>query len=184
MNKQHIEKLLLAYQTEYPAALQYRALMLQFLEEQENFYSRTNFAGHITVSAWLLSPDQQQAILVHHRKLDRWLQIGGHIEEEDTDIFATAVREIKEESGIAQITLLTPNIFDLDIHTIPANKQEPSHLHYDIRLLYKLNNLYALDFSNTEIKGIRFFRLGDLVKHWHNAPSIHRMAEKAYLLAL
>ena len=75
----------------------------------------------------------QRVLLTHHRKLDRWLQLGGHADG-NANLRAVALREAQEESGITDLRLL-PRAIDLDIHTIPARGGEPAHLHLDVRFL-------------------------------------------------
>lgn len=105
--------------------------------DENNKYVRTNLAGHITGSAFLFNRDYSKVLLTHHKKLNRWLQFGGH-SDGDTNTLHVAQRETTEESGIANFTPLTNEIFDVDAHTIPANatKNEPAHTHYDIRFAF------------------------------------------------
>jgi len=104
--------------------------------------SRTHFQpGHFTASGFILSPDGGSVLLIHHRKLDRWLQPGGHVDPEDTNLFTAACREIYEEVGIGELSPVGDGIFDLDIHPIPARKTEPAHEHFDVRFLLCANSL-------------------------------------------
>lgn len=95
-------------------------------------FTRQCLAGHFTGSAWLVSADGQRALLTHHRKLQRWLQLGGHADG-DHDLAAVALREAEEESGLPGLTLASADIFDLDRHWIPERKEVPGHWHYDVR---------------------------------------------------
>lgn len=92
--------------------------------------------GHFTASAFVLSPDRRQIALLFHPKLKRWLQPGGHLEGEDTSPLAAARREIAEEIGQAELTVLGDGLFDLDVHDIPANPREPAHQHFDLRFAF------------------------------------------------
>ena len=80
-------------------------------------------------------------LLHHHRRLDRWLQLGGH-DEGEHDPLATALREAREESGLLDLRPLSTAILDIDVHAIPAGRSEPAHLHHDVR--------YALQTSTPE----------------------------------
>lgn len=95
-------------------------------------FTRERLAGHFTGSAWLVSADGQRALLTHHRKLQRWLQLGGHADG-DHDLTAVALREAEEESGLPGLILASADIFDLDRHWIPERKDVPGHWHYDVR---------------------------------------------------
>jgi len=114
---------------------------LEFLNRHEDCVSTANRSGHVTASSWILSPDRTKTLLTHHKKLNRWLQLGGHIEDDST-IHDAALREAKEESGNIYINLISETIFDIDVHLIPARKNIPSHYHYDIRFLCQADSTH------------------------------------------
>lgn len=104
---------------------------------QDDFWKRSAAApGHITASAWVVNPEHTHILFTHHRSLDDWFQLGGHIEAEDADIYAAVLREVKEECGLVA-TFLSREIFDIDIHDIPARpaRNEGAHVHFDIRFV-------------------------------------------------
>lgn len=94
-------------------------------------FLRSREQGHFTGSAWLVSRDGQRVLLTHHRKLNRWLQLGGHADGE-TRLELVALREAEEESGLSGLRV-DAEIFDLDIHWIPERVDVPGHWHYDVR---------------------------------------------------
>ena len=89
--------------------------------------------GHLTGSAWLVDRRGGRVLLTHHRKLNKWLQLGGHADS-DGDLARVALREAEEESGLNDL-VVEPAIFDLDRHMIPARASEPAHWHYDVRFV-------------------------------------------------
>lgn len=105
-----------------------------FVEAHADCLLRTCVSGHLTGSAWIVDRTRRRVLLTHHRKLDKWLQLGGHADG-DPDLAAVALREAQEESGLRSVALVSPAIFDLDVHEIPARKADPAHLHYDLRFL-------------------------------------------------
>jgi 8-oxo-dGTP pyrophosphatase MutT (NUDIX family) len=108
--------------------------MVRLLEEGEEAFSRAHFApGHITASCYIID-GEERLLLHHHRRLGRWLQMGGHVEAGELPSSA-ALREGREESGLSDLALVFDGIFDLDVHAIPAGKGEPDHLHFDVRYL-------------------------------------------------
>jgi 8-oxo-dGTP pyrophosphatase MutT (NUDIX family) len=90
---------------------------------------RTQLAGHLTASALVVDAGRTRALLTHHKKLGRWLQLGGHCDG-DANLAHVALREAIEESGIAELTV-APRVIRVDVHTIPAYKGVPEHLHLD-----------------------------------------------------
>jgi 8-oxo-dGTP pyrophosphatase MutT (NUDIX family) len=118
-----------------------RQRMLAFVEAQPDAFERACAIGHITASAWIVDRDRSRALLTHHRKLGKWLQLGGHTDG-DSDVRAAALREAREESGLTSLRFASPSIYDLDIHRIPARGPEPEHEHFDVR--------FALEADATE----------------------------------
>ena len=112
------------------------ALFNGFLADQPQCFERALKHGHFTGSAWLVSADGQRVLLTHHRKLGRWLQLGGHADG-DPDLARVALREAEEESGLARLALDGEEIFDLDRHRIPARGVESEHWHYDVRYVVR-----------------------------------------------
>ena len=110
-----------------------RVEILGFLLEHPDALHRTCLAGHLTAAAFLVDASHSAALLTHHRKLDRWLQLGGHCDG-DGNLAAAALREGVEESGIEELRI-DPVPIDLDVHPIPARPGEPEHLHLDVRFL-------------------------------------------------
>jgi 8-oxo-dGTP pyrophosphatase MutT (NUDIX family) len=114
------------------------------VEAHADCFERTCRPGHITGAAWILSPDRRRCLLAHHRKLDRWLQLGGHADGQ-WRVEEVALREAREESGLAGFNILPIEgaimPFDVDIHQIPprydarGQLMEDAHEHHDIRFL-------------------------------------------------
>ncbi|MEI9937257.1 MAG: NUDIX hydrolase [Pseudomonadota bacterium] len=107
----------------------------------EGACDRSHFApGHFTASAFVLSPDRRDLVLIHHKKLGIWVQPGGHVEPTDDDLIAAARREVLEEVGLGDLESLAVEgsslIFDLDIHAIPTRKSDPAHEHFDVRFAF------------------------------------------------
>lgn len=106
-----------------------------FVASEPRAFSRDPWiGGHVTGSAVVLSPDRASMLLTHHRKLDRWLQLGGHCDG-IADVRFVALKEAYEESGLTRIRMLCAEVLDVDIHEIPARGRDPAHLHYDLRYL-------------------------------------------------
>lgn len=107
-------------------------LTLALLAWSAHPFSRDVFTpGHITCTGVVLGPERDRVLLVHHRRLDRWLLPGGHVEAADTAISDTARREVLEETG-AELTDIEPRLVGCDVHPIPPRAPEPLHLHHDL----------------------------------------------------
>ena len=107
---------------------------IRFVETHEDCLLRTCAPGHLTGSAWVVDASRTRTLLTHHRKLEKWLQLGGHADG-DPDLLAVALREAGEESGLTRLRTVTAEIFDVDRHWIPERKGEPGHYHYDLRFM-------------------------------------------------
>ena len=153
---------------------------INLLEREPNCFFRTCTEGHITASAWVLSPNLQQVLLMHHRKLDKWLQPGGHADG-DTNLAGVALREAHEESGLTSLRLMRSDIFDIDVHPIPERGAEPAHFHYDVRYLLTANPQEPLA-ANGESKGFAWVPLQEVEALTAANPSILRMVNKTMQL--
>ena len=110
-----------------------RDRILAFIDEHSDAACRTCTPGHLTASALLVHASGERALLTLHRKLGLWLQLGGHCDG-DANLAGAALREAVEESGIDEL-LIDPRPIDVDIHTIPARREDPEHLHLDVRFV-------------------------------------------------
>ncbi|MCA8973764.1 MAG: NUDIX hydrolase [Planctomycetes bacterium] len=149
------------YRAHWPDEVAIVDRFLRFVETHDDCLLRSCGVGHITASAWILDADRDRALLCHHGKLGRWLQLGGHVDGE-VDVERAALREAKEESGLRQLRLvpwagadLVP--LDLDVHPIPARADEPAHEHWDVRFLLRAAPGQQLEIS-AESNDLRWFR--------------------------
>ena len=179
MKRIPLKRLLLAYKPHYNEEKLTKNKMLEFLDLYENCFERECVPGHFTASAWLLSHDLKYVLLTHHAKLDKWLQLGGHCDG-DPNLLEVALKEAKEESGLSHIEVLSSDIFDIDVHLIPAYKQELAHLHYDVRFLLRASNT-TLFVKNSESKELRWCS-NDLNLFPTRDASILRMLKKWQML--
>lgn len=120
------------YERRHPNEIRVIEQFRDFVVREPQCFERATIEGHITGSAWVVDDRRTHTLLTHHRKLNKWLQLGGHADGEP-DILKVALTEAREESGIDDVRSLYPFIFDLDVHVIPARTNEPEHLHYDVR---------------------------------------------------
>ncbi|MBC7774142.1 MAG: NUDIX hydrolase [Phycisphaerae bacterium] len=177
MHKFDTLALLRRHQSDLEEESSFLAQTISFVERQEHFWQRSTLEGHLTGSAWVLSADGSSVLLLHHTKLDRWLQPGGHADEQDDSLVETARREAMEECGLAELTLLSPSIFDIDVHEIPARGHEPTHLHYDLRFLFVAPEKIEIKRNLLETKAIAWVRIAELCAET-TPPSLRRMALK------
>jgi 8-oxo-dGTP pyrophosphatase MutT (NUDIX family) len=146
-----------------------------FVETHDNFHSRELLIGHLTGSAWVIDLERTHALLTHHRKLNLWVQLGGHCED-DASMREAAHREAREESGLLDVRLADEAIFDIDIHEIPARRDEPAHFHYDVRYLFEADRHAPLIVSS-ESKELAWVAL-DEIERLTQEESVLRMVRK------
>jgi 8-oxo-dGTP pyrophosphatase MutT (NUDIX family) len=136
----------------------HRAAMVALLSSADAAFSRSHFEpGHFTASCFIID-DAGRLLLHHHRRLQRWLQMGGHVEGDESPQLA-AFREGSEESGLADLALVGDAIFDIDVHAIPAGKGEPQHEHFDVRYLLRTSMPAAIRVDSTESNELAWFEL-------------------------
>ncbi len=149
----------------------------RFVEAHEDCFDRKLWPGHVSASAWVVSPARDRVLMLHHKKLDMWLQPGGHADG-DPDVLNVVLKETSEETGLPpeELRLVDDEIFDVDVHTVHASAFDPRHLHFDIRFLVEADDRHAVP-GNDESHEVRWIPL-DQVLRLNNLRSIYRMVQK------
>jgi 8-oxo-dGTP pyrophosphatase MutT (NUDIX family) len=175
MHRQPILTALADYRSRYPEEADVVDRFEVFVRGEPRCFHNDCWSGHITGSAWVLDSAGKKALLTHHKKLGKWLQLGGH-SDGDPDTLAVALREAHEESGLA-VTALDRAILDLDVHQIPARGGEPAHFHFDVRYLLQVAGAeaFAVSDESHELAWVAPEELETFSREW----SVLRMAEKA-----
>ena len=171
--KTEIEEMVSRYQLKHPAEMKELEPIIHFLQRTADgeLYNRSNFDGHITSSSFVLDEKRTSLLFIHHKKLNRWLQPGGHVDSSDENLLQAAIRETIEETGLPAesfepIMLAdSGSIFDIDSHFIPENprKNEPSHTHHDFRFLFACNKPVSFNLNADEAIGVKWMALTELV---------------------
>jgi 8-oxo-dGTP pyrophosphatase MutT (NUDIX family) len=154
--------------------------ILDFVGRHPHPFERGIREGHLTGSAIVVSASWDQVLLLHHRKLDRWLQPGGHADPGETRGEDVALREAREETGIEGLVLhpTAPRPLDVDVHDIPARRGEPAHEHLDLRYLVIAPRGAALVPAQAETSQLRWARW-DEVESLHPDHGLRRALAKA-----
>lgn len=168
---------LLNYNSSYSEEAESKIKMLEFLNNYKNPFSRELAIGHFTASTFLLNSDKTKFLLMHHSKLNKWIQLGGHCDG-DSNVLAVAIKEAKEESGIEEIEPISTEIYDIDIHYIPERYEELAHYHYDVRFLLKTidNDDFIKNDEANELKWVGLSSYSS--KDFSLERSVARMIEK------
>jgi 8-oxo-dGTP pyrophosphatase MutT (NUDIX family) len=146
------------------------------LTQEENAYKRERLDGHFTASAWIVNRSRTHTLLTLHRKLGRWLQLGGHADGNE-NLMEVALKEAEEESGLTSLELVDSTIFDLDKHIIPERPHVKEHFHFDVRYLFEadINEPLIISDESVSLAWITFDSVVDMIGY---NPSILRMLEK------
>lgn len=154
------------------------------LASEPRCFWRDSFApGHFTGSIWVTNPTFTKTLLIMHPKFHTWFQPGGHADGED-NLFNVAMRELEEELGLTAAMVknpITDNIFDIDIHNIPARKGEPEHLHYDVRFLAVIDDNQVIP-GSTENITCQWFPLSEAEAMFPQGQGRWRMLQKTRAL--
>lgn len=177
MHRQELLSLLRQHHTRFMDESGYVRRAIAYVEENEDCFYRELWPAHVTGSAWVVSPDRSKVLMMHHKKHDQWFQPGGHADG-DADIVRVALREASEETGIeaSHVRLLNLNVFDVDVHDIPAMNNDPQHYHIDIRFLVEIDDSLPVP-GNDESHQVLWVNLHEVARY-NNNRSTYRMLEK------
>ncbi|MCU0326949.1 MAG: NUDIX hydrolase [Spirosomaceae bacterium] len=175
MHRQPLLNLLANHQASDPHEAKMLAEMIEFVKQNPDCFKRELLIGHVTGSAWIVDKSRKFVLLTHHRKLDKWLQPGGHCDG-DPDVLNVALKEANEETGVERIKPVSESIFDVDIHLIPERKGIPAHYHYDVRFLLEADKEIPLVISD-ESNDLAWIAIEELPK-LNDEESILRMVRK------
>lgn len=146
-----------------------------FIAAYPDCLSRSCLEGHLTASAWVVDAERTRVLLTHHRKLNLWIQLGGHADGE-ADLLAAALREVREESGLTRVRAVSAEVFDVDRHRIPTRKTEPEHWHFDVRFLIEADPAEPVVVSD-ESHDVAWVPLADVTR-LNAEDSVARMVRK------
>jgi len=177
MDRRSLIGMLQSYKSDFADEQKFISSLLELLSHKDCF-QRTHLPGHITGSAWILNKERTRTLLVHHAKLNKWVQPGGHADGEE-NILNVALREAEEETGL-KFFKYSEKIFDVDIHLIPKRKDFPEHFHYDVRFLVEADEQEPIIVSE-ESHDVRWIELNELEK-FTRERSVLRMKEKLSLI--
>lgn len=169
------------YTTDFEEEIIFKSRFNNLLIE-EYCFERRNLKAHFTASCWVTNQNHDQVLLLHHAKLNRWLQPGGHADG-DKNLIAVAMKELSEETGINEIKNIPEQIFDIDIHTIPKRKNVPEHEHFDARFHFIVNDSLNL-MINEESNALKWVSLNEVIKLTDGEKSFERMVRKTKELTL
>lgn len=165
---------LTTYQNKYPNESEMIKTLEAFLVGDLNL-SIEHLRGHLTGSAWIVNKARDKGLFTLHSKLNKWLQLGGHVDEGES-VIKGATREAFEESGLKDIHIINSDIYDMDIHLIPENSKHKAHYHFDIRYLFEAKDDEVLGISH-ESKDLKWIRLSEL-ENYNKDESVLRMCKK------
>ena len=175
MHRNLLLQLLKKHQPSTQEETQFKQQTIEFVQANPDCFERSLLIGHVTGSAWIVDKSRQFTLLTHHRKLDKWFQTGGHCDG-DSDVLNVALKEAHEETGLVNIQVISPDIFDIDMHEIPERKGVPAHLHYDIRFLLEadINEPLIVSSESSDLAWVAISKVSQL----NDSESIMRMVLK------
>lgn len=174
MLRKEFEQVLTNYQTLHAEEQGFVPLFLKLLKEDRAFF-RDHFPAHFTGSAWVIDEPREHVLLIHHAKLNRWLQPGGHADGTE-NLFEVARKELQEETGLTR-WYSSAKLFDIDAHLIPARGNVPVHWHYDARYLFYCDPNIPLS-KNAESHALKWIPLSEVEKYADGESSLLRMVWK------
>ena len=162
-----------------------RTELLRRLRSGEDLYTRDNSAGHLTASAWVVSPDRRRVLMAYHNIYDSWSWLGGHADG-DRDLLAVAAREVREESGLTAVRPVSRSIYSVEILTVDGHEKRgayvSSHLHLNVTYLLEADPADPVRCKPDENSRVGWFGLEEAVaassEPWFRERVYQKLNEK------
>lgn len=155
--------------------------LLDLLNRPEDISIRENLTGHLTASAWVVSPERRLVLMAYHRLYDSWAWLGGHADG-DWDLCRVAEKEAREESGIENLVLVSPEPVSLEILTVNGHEKKgkyvPSHLHLNLTYLFVADPMQMLRCKPDENSGVAWLDMDTLAEKSNEPWFVERIYSK------
>ena len=144
-----------------------KEIILNWLKKDIDVLTRNNLEAHFTSSALVVSPDLKKVLMVYHNIYNSWSWMGGHADGE-SDLLDVAIKEVKEESGLKHIEVLSPDIFSLEVLCVDGHEKKgkyiPSHLHLNVTYLLTASVSDELAIKPDENSGVEWIGIDEIDK--------------------
>ena len=161
-----------------------KAVILGFMEKNEDVFSRENKIAHMTTSAWIINKERTKVLMIYHNIYNSWAWMGGHADGEK-DLFLVCKKEVEEESGLKNLVPLKEGIFALNILTVNPHVKRGqfvnAHLHFDVEYLFEADEREAVRMKEDENSGVAWVeieKINEAVTEEHMKPIYARLMEK------
>ena len=158
-----------------------KKVILDYMKKNPDCFTRENQIAHFTTSIWTVNKERTKTLMVYHKIYDSWSWIGGHADGEE-DLAAVALRELKEETGVENASLVSKDIFSLEILTVDGHEKKgkyvPSHLHLNITYLAEADENQMLTINEEENKGVKWFTFDEALEASNEPWFVERIYKK------
>ena len=141
--------------------------ILKYMNTFDDVLTRKNEFGHFTASSWVLNKERTKVLMIYHNIYKSWAWTGGHADG-DTDLLNTAIRELKEETGVKNVKVLDDDIFSLEIVCVNGHMKRgeyvSSHVHLNLTFLLEVDENETLKMKEDENSGVKWINIEDVEK--------------------
>lgn len=157
-----------------------KQLMLKWIDSFEDMLTRKNEFAHFVTSAWVVNEKKDKILMIYHNIYNSWSWIGGHADGEE-NLLEVATREVKEETGVKQVTPISDEILSLEIGTVNGHRKHgkyvSSHLHLNLTFLLEVSEKEELRIKEDENSGVQWMTI-EQVKKIHESDFIDTIYRK------
>ena len=158
-----------------------KKIILEFMQKNQDYFTRENQIAHFTTSIWTVNKERTKTLMVYHNIYDSWSWIGGHADGEE-DLASVALRELKEETGVENASLVSKDIFSLEVLTVDGHEKKgkyvSGHLHLNITYIAEADEKQMLTVNEEENKGVKWFTFEDALEASNEPWFVERIYKK------
>lgn len=164
---ENLEKELREYEPFNEQEKRDKELILQWLQSDDEIFTRENKIAHITVSAWIVNNKRDKVLMAYHNIYDSWAWLGGHADG-NKNLKEVVLKEVEEESGIKEVKFLSTDIFSMEILTVDGHEKRgeyiSSHLHLNFTFLLEADEKLSLKIKPDENSGVEWIKVDEISK--------------------
>lgn len=145
-----------------------KRLMLEYIRLFDTILTRECEIAHFSSSGFVVNKKRDKVLMIYHNIYQSWAWTGGHADGQE-DLLQVAIREVKEETGVQQVTPIQDTMISLEILPvwghIKRGKYVPTHQHLNVTYLLEVDEEETLAIKEDENSGVKWIPMNQIKEY-------------------